>query len=272
MKAEAEGVGNGGIQEIRRGVFIEERISVADGNRAAAEEPLLHGAAEITAALSEDGSDTLRGVGQGHAAVTEAGGFLESGIEVLGNGADLGNGGIASAGAVAGITATAYARCRLTTQNTLATGDAGGLAGATLNAGERATGFGALQAPFEERRLIAGKFNVNIVIQREGNGVLGGKVERAAADETGEAPGIGETDAGDFGGQVGPLPDPAFGADGLYGLHGDLLGERCLGGAEDGEGLAQRLHWRAPMGAAFTLPAAASSRDTWLISRVAPIA
>ena len=114
--------------------------------------------------------------------MAETGCLLECGIQILRDRTDLRDGCVATCAAVPGVASTADARSCLATQNALTAGYGGRLGCAALDAGKCTAGFGALQAPFKERHLIAGEFDVDVVIEGQGDGVLRGKVECATAD------------------------------------------------------------------------------------------
>src|SRR5207248_2996767 len=104
--------------------------------------------------------------------MTENSRLLKRRIQVLRNGADLSYRG------VAGCTGARVPSPRSDARRYLASGDAlpAGyrirLRGAVRYAWQRATGFGALQPPFRQNRIITGHFNIEIVLQRERNGIL----------------------------------------------------------------------------------------------------
>src|SRR4051794_20987787 len=101
---------------------------------------------------------------------------------VLGDGTNLRDGRIPGL-ALNTVVATRHACRLLTSQNTLTRSDARGLLRGGGNAWQGATRLRSHESPFQHRKAIAGNFYVDIVLERECDGILGGQVELTGSDQ-----------------------------------------------------------------------------------------
>ncbi len=86
-------------------------------------------------------------------------------------------------GAVASIASRAHAGGRLASSDALTIGHVTGLSGAAGHSGQRSAGPGALQLPLGQDRVVARDFDVDIVFERQRDGILHGQVKHAGSDQ-----------------------------------------------------------------------------------------
>ena len=142
------------------------------GNAAAAKQAFLNRSGVDALIGDQDRRETLGYVRLRNRFVAECGGLLKDGIERLRHRADLGDGciGGTSAGAVA--TGATDSRGLLTAEDALAGCNRTCLRRAAGHARQRTTGLGALDAPLLQNRVIASHLNIDIVFERERDGIL----------------------------------------------------------------------------------------------------
>ena len=130
--------------------------------------------------------------------MAEHGVFLDDGVQRLGDRTDLSDGRIGGGGAAVSIASRAHASGRLASGDPLTIGHVTGLGGAARHTGQRSARPGAFQLPLGQDRVVARHFDVDVVFQRERDGILHGQVKHAGSNQVAQATGISEADRRDF--------------------------------------------------------------------------
>ena len=94
-------------------------------------------------------------------------------------------------------------------------GDRTGLRRAAGHARQRTAGFGALQLPLGQNRIVASHLDIDIVLERERDGILHRQIQLSGANQIAEALGVAQADGRHFRRQIRPPEDGRGGPDRL---------------------------------------------------------
>ena len=138
--------------------------------------------------------------------MTERGVLLDDRIQVLSDGPDLRDRGI-RAGSVRSRAGHADSRRGLAACYALPAGDRSSLRCAAGYTRQRTTGLGALQLPLGDERIVAADFDIDIIFERQRDGVLRGQVQHSGPHQFAEALRVREPDGRNGDWQIRPNDD-----------------------------------------------------------------
>jgi len=196
------------IDQVAGGVFLLIILVIVEPNRAAGVECLLQ-----LGAVDAFGVDQRRGLAQGLIdlrcrVMGEGGGVGKGRIEVHHRATDLLDAGATGTGAAhrsGAAVAGAYAARRGGTKHAHAGVHRIYRGRAAGDAARRSTGGHALHGPIGDGNVVARGFQIGVVLDSQGDGVLNRQIERAGMEQAINPAGIGEAGGWDGGSQVGTI-------------------------------------------------------------------
>src|ERR1700678_4336817 len=187
-------------------------VAIADRHDAAGQVALLIASAVNVRGLYQVEHAALHFVGLRGAEMAEGAVLLQDGIQVLSNRSDLRDCCVRAA-PIGARSWNADSSRGLAACHTLPIGNRTSLGSSAGHARQGAARLRSLQVPLRDERIVAAYFDVDVVFERERNGVLRGEVQHAGADQRSDAFGIGESDRGNGYCQIGPDDDGSLLAD-----------------------------------------------------------